>query len=397
LQFMKQLKVSSIAFFRRPQKPQRKHLPAWSTAGQQTGRLQSTVNPLYLSEPHLANSRYSTHVVQGISKRTALPLVAVIVFGYSVLFMASSRADVSFGGTALLNAPGIAAGSVGVLLSDNGGVGFSALVGNIKPGLVLTSSSTYSGSWGSFSVLGSNTAQLVFGNIALAGGANFGLVGPIRSNQRFAYIVFDSSKTTTVAGDKVSIWTAPNWLIPSDGSSLTWPANFTQIGSASSPALTTSVVQQPSPSPTPTPTPTPAPSPTPAPTPTPAPSPNPTPTPTPSPIPKPTVFTTLSSIQGFNAQRGRPSAPRAFAVSGSRLTANVTVRAPAGYQISRSKGRNYTNQLQLTRSKSGAVARTKIFVRLAASSKLGARSGNIRISSAKAISRTISVRGRVRK
>jgi len=164
----------------------------------------------------------------------------------SLLVIQASQAAVSFGGTALLNAPSLAAGDVGVLLNDDGGVGFAALTNNIQPGLSLTSSSTYSGSWGSFSVLGSNTAANVFGSISLSGGASFSLTGGIATSDSFAYVVYSGSTTTTVAGDPVLIWTAPNWQIPSDGASLTWPANFTQITSSSSPAVTTSVVPEPS-------------------------------------------------------------------------------------------------------------------------------------------------------
>ncbi len=151
----------------------------------------------------------------------------------SLLVIQASQAAVSFGGTALLNAPSLAAGDVGVLLNDDGGVGFAALAGNIQPGLSLTSSSTYSGSWGSFSVLGSNTAANVFGSISLSGGASFSLTGGIATSDSFAYVVYSGSTTT-------------NWQIPSDGASLTWPANFTQITSSSSPAVTTSVVPEPS-------------------------------------------------------------------------------------------------------------------------------------------------------
>jgi hypothetical protein len=173
-------------------------------------------------------------------KKTIALSLAVCVLAHA------SQGAVSFGGTALLNAPGLAAGDVGVLLNDNNGVGFSVLAGNIQAGLSLTLSSTYSGSWGSFSVLGSNTAASVFGSISLAGGATFSLIDGIQANDSFAYLVFSGSTTTTVAGDPVSIWTAPNWLIPADGASLTWPANFTQLTGTSSPALTTAVVPEPS-------------------------------------------------------------------------------------------------------------------------------------------------------
>lgn len=170
-------------------------------------------------------------------------LSAVIL---ATLLAQASQAAVSFGGTALLNAPGLTAGDVGVLLNDDNGVGFSALAGNIQAGLSLTDSSTYTGSWGTFSVLGSNTAASVFGSTSLAGGATFSLAGGIATGDSFGYVVFSGSTTTTLAGDPVSIWTAPNWLIPADGATLTWPANFSQITSTSSPEVSTAVVPEPS-------------------------------------------------------------------------------------------------------------------------------------------------------
>jgi len=323
----------------------------------------------------------------------------VTTFASIAVAATTSLAGVTLSGTAMQSSfPGVTAGtSVGVLISLDSGSDWSNIT-QVAPGTAFTTGSRVTVNSTTFTVFGRNTAtalRSVPGNAA-----NFSFTGGMSGNDQFAILLFPNAAEadSVTAGTSLSLWRAPSWLLPAtddSGSTFTFGATgtYSTVPNTGTPTQSFSVVHKPAPSPTPTPTPTPAPSPTP----TPAPSPNPTPTPTPSPIPKPTVFTTLSSIQGFNAQRGRPSAPRAFAVSGSRLTANVTVRAPAGYQISRSKGRNYTNQLQLTRSKSGAVARTKIFVRLAASSKLGARSGNIRISSAKAISRTISVRGRVRK
>jgi hypothetical protein len=157
-----------------------------------------------------------------------------------------SYASVTFSGTSLLNAPGVAVGDVGVLLNDNNGVGFSALSGNIGAGLSLTDSATFSGAWGNFTVIGSNTAVSTFGNVNLSGAANFNLTGGVGTGDSFAYVVFSSSTSTTIASDPVTIWSASNWLIPADGAALTWPANFEQMGSSSSPIVTTSVVPEPS-------------------------------------------------------------------------------------------------------------------------------------------------------
>lgn len=171
---------------------------------------------------------------------TSLAIVAAL------LITTNSHAAVSFSGSALVNAPSVAAGDVGVLLNDDNGVGWSALINNIQPGLSLTDSATYSGLWGSFTVFGSNTAATVFGSTSLSGSASFNLAGGISTSDKFAYVVYSSSTTTTVAGDSIQVFTSLNWLIPADGASLSWPANFTPITSGSSPTVTTTVVPEPS-------------------------------------------------------------------------------------------------------------------------------------------------------
>jgi len=172
-------------------------------------------------------------------------IAATVASAFS--FSSPVNAAVTFGGTALLNTPGLTAGQFGILLNDNNGSGFSSLAGNIQAGLPVNLSSTYSGSWGSFSVLNSGALSTeFFGSISLSGAATFDPVGGISTGDSFALVLYSSSTANTIAADPVSIWTAPNWTIPSDGATLTWPANFTQMDGSSSPAVTTSVVPEPS-------------------------------------------------------------------------------------------------------------------------------------------------------
>jgi hypothetical protein len=74
-------------------------------------------------------------------------------------------------------------------------------------------------------------------------------------------------------------------------------------------------------------------------------------------------------------------------VSGANLTGNVTVTAPAGFEVS-SNGTNYRSSLTLTRS-GGAVTAT-VSVRVAATAQAGTLSGNVTVSSTGAAPKTVS-------
>lgn len=176
-------------------------------------------------------------------KKTLTYIASLLIVG-----IASSNASVTFGGTALLNTPDLTAGQVGVMLNDDDGTGFSALSGNIQPGLSLTDSATFSGAWGNFTVLATHTAASGFGSISLSGGAGpFDVVsGGVSQGDSFAYLVFDTSTTTTIASDPIGIWNAGDWIVPADGATVTFTSEFTQLGSGSTPVSTISVVPEPS-------------------------------------------------------------------------------------------------------------------------------------------------------
>jgi hypothetical protein len=96
------------------------------------------------------------------------------------------------------------------------------------------------------------------------------------------------------------------------------------------------------------------------------------------------------SISQFSTGQGTASAPSSFSASGSNLTANITVAAPAGFEVSISQGSGYASSLMLTPS-SGSVAPTTLYVRLAAADAAGAYSGNIVLSSTGASSVDVAI------
>jgi uncharacterized repeat protein (TIGR01451 family) len=98
----------------------------------------------------------------------------------------------------------------------------------------------------------------------------------------------------------------------------------------------------------------------------------------------PTISAT-GTPSAVSAGQGTPSPATTFSVSGSSLSANISVTPPAGFELSTSANSGYATSLSLTPS-GGTVTATTIYVRLAASDSVGSYSGNIVLSSSGATS-----------
>jgi hypothetical protein len=81
--------------------------------------------------------------------------------------------------------------------------------------------------------------------------------------------------------------------------------------------------------------------------------------------------------------------PGSLAVSGGNLTANITVTAPTGFEVSTSAGAGYGPSVTLTQS-GGTVASTTVYVRLAAATNAGTYSGSVVVASSGATSQNIA-------
>ncbi|MCO6149573.1 hypothetical protein [Flavobacterium sp. NRK1] len=101
------------------------------------------------------------------------------------------------------------------------------------------------------------------------------------------------------------------------------------------------------------------------------------------------VNSSVSNLNNFTTCSGNASAAQSFTVSGSSLTANLIVTAPAGYEVSTSSGSGYGTTIALTPS-SGTVSTTTIYARLAANAT-GDPSGNITVTSTSATTKNITV------
>ncbi len=105
------------------------------------------------------------------------------------------------------------------------------------------------------------------------------------------------------------------------------------------------------------------------------------------------MITTTGTPTAFTACAGSASTQQSFTVSGSNLTANITVTAPTGFEVSTTSGSGFGSSLTLTQS-GGSVATTTIYVRMAATAT-GTPSGNVAVASTGATTRNVAVSGTV--
>jgi len=109
----------------------------------------------------------------------------------------------------------------------------------------------------------------------------------------------------------------------------------------------------------------------------------------------PPTITTNTITGNISACAGANSASpniQQFTVSGSNLTAGITVTAPPGFDISLSPGSGFGNSIVLPQS-GGSVINTNIFVRSSSSASPGNISGSVTLSSAGAQSQNVTVNG----
>ena len=105
----------------------------------------------------------------------------------------------------------------------------------------------------------------------------------------------------------------------------------------------------------------------------------------------PSVNTTGSLIP-FSTEAGTASAVQTFNATGANLTQNITVTAPADFEIA-TDGATFGDTATITQS--GGSASGTISVRIKATATVGAKSGNIILSSAGATDANVPVSGTV--
>ena len=111
----------------------------------------------------------------------------------------------------------------------------------------------------------------------------------------------------------------------------------------------------------------------------------------------PLITVAPTSLTDFTYALGSgPSEAQTFSVSGSNLTANISLSlGESNYEMSLTEGSGYTNSLSLTPT-TGTVAATTIYVRLKAGLAVNASyNGTITLTSTGATDRTVSLAGNV--
>jgi hypothetical protein len=100
-------------------------------------------------------------------------------------------------------------------------------------------------------------------------------------------------------------------------------------------------------------------------------------------------ITTSGTISNFAACSGLPSPAQTINVSGANLTADITITAPTGYEVSLSSTSGYTSSLTVSKDANGTVASTPVFLRLKAGVAAGT-SGNYTFISSGAVTKSLA-------
>jgi gliding motility-associated-like protein len=92
----------------------------------------------------------------------------------------------------------------------------------------------------------------------------------------------------------------------------------------------------------------------------------------------PAVITTIGTPSAVSTIYGTPSSSSSFMVSGTNMTAGILVTSPAGFEVS-TNDVNFSNTVTIPGS--GAIASTRVYIRLKGTTAAGTHLGNIVLSS----------------
>ena len=113
-------------------------------------------------------------------------------------------------------------------------------------------------------------------------------------------------------------------------------------------------------------------------------------------VPTPTITVSPTSLTGVGYSTVDFSQQvKSFTVSGTNLTANVSVAPPSGFEICLTAGGTYQTSAISVSYGSGTLSATTIYVRLCSGKAAGNYSGNITCSSTDATNKTVALSGSV--
>jgi hypothetical protein len=109
----------------------------------------------------------------------------------------------------------------------------------------------------------------------------------------------------------------------------------------------------------------------------------------------PSITLSESTLSGFDYADGSgPSTEQTFTAEGSSLTTDITITAPADFEVSTTSGSGFGSSVILTPT-AGSVATTTIYVRLASGLSVNTYSGTLSATSTGATQQDISLSGEV--
>ena len=109
----------------------------------------------------------------------------------------------------------------------------------------------------------------------------------------------------------------------------------------------------------------------------------------------PSITTSVSSLSDVGYSTADFSQQvKSFTVSGSSLTADVTVTAPTNYEVCKTENGTYASSVSFTPT-SGTLTASTVYVRLASGKAAGNYSGNVECTSTDATTKNVAVSGSV--
>ena len=109
----------------------------------------------------------------------------------------------------------------------------------------------------------------------------------------------------------------------------------------------------------------------------------------------PTIIVSPSALDLGTTTAGTPGTEKSYTIRGADLTANVTVTAPTGVQVSDNGGASWNSSLTLTENE-GTVNSTTIEARVSATAATGSVTGSISNTSTGAASQGVEISGTVK-
>ncbi len=108
-----------------------------------------------------------------------------------------------------------------------------------------------------------------------------------------------------------------------------------------------------------------------------------------------TVVTVTANLSGFSTCLATASAVQSFTLSGTNLSSNITVTAPAGFEVSLSASSGFGSSISVLKGAGTSIASTTIYTRLIATNTPGSYTGNLVISATNSANKNVYAFGDV--